>query len=92
MTIIYQRTSSLCGTGLSISAVRTYPQTEKSPFTTLASTAITGLLELALTLTVPTISTSVTVSSIRPVTSVATSAVPFAALSLLHSPSLGRRR
>ena len=76
---------SLCGAGLSL-------LTALISLTTLAGTVITGPLEPTLALATPTTSTSVAAASIRPTAPFATSASPFAALSLLHSPSLGRRR
>ena len=59
----------------------------------LAKTALTGLLWPTLVLTTPITSTSTAVASLRPATVILASlAFPFVALSLLHSPSLGRRR
>lgn len=77
--------SSLCGAdGLSLA--------RPIDFATLASTVDIGPLEPALLLAAPTTSTSAVAASIRPATTIATSAILFAALSLFHSPSLGRRR
>ena len=77
--------SSSCGAG------RSDPATLIS-LTALARSVFIGLLGPALALTTPTTSPLIVVASIRPAVPVATSAIPFAALSLLHSPSLGRRR
>ena len=75
---------SLCGAGISILAI--------SCSTSLARAVIAGPLEPTLILTSPTTSALIIATSVRPTTTLATTAVPFAALSLLHSPSLGRRR
>ena len=75
----------MCGAGISI-------LTALISSTALARAVFIGPLEPTLVLAMPTGYTSIIATSVRPATPVATTASPFAALSLLHSPSLGRRR
>ena len=77
--------ASLCGAG-------GFVLMKSKGFASLARSVITGLLEPTLILAAPTASSSLIATSTRPTPTIATSVFPFAALSLLHSPSLGRRR